>query len=382
MNRRELLKTGVMSVLGLGLSRCATRQAEPKPPARARLYLPPVDVSWERVIGTTVGLRAHRPYGFVLRAEKLDAKTVIHNYGHGGAGISLCWGTGQLAAEIALETGERRAAVIGCGALGLAAARQLQRRGFEVTIYAMSIPPHTTSNLALAAFTPTSGLVAPDRRTPEWDAQFRRAAESAYRELQLLAGDSYGVSWIYNYTTEVSAVTAENPLLANWPAEQVILGPGEHPFPTRYVSRRSILRIEPSMHLAAVQRDFLLFGGRVVVRKFDAPRDLMALSEPVIVNCTGLGSRDLFGDQELVPLKGQLTALVPQPEVTYATGVGPPSQPSRSLLHMLPRSDGIILGGTSERDVWTLEPNEEERQRIVEGHKQLFSTMRNHRLQT
>jgi glycine/D-amino acid oxidase-like deaminating enzyme len=343
--------------------------------------LPPADVSWDRVIRTTVGLRPHRPSGFALRAEKLDAKTLIHNYGHGGAGISLSWGTGQLAAEMALETGERRAAVLGCGALGLAAARQLQRRGFEVTIYAMTLPPHTTSNMALAGFTPTSGLVALDRRTPEWEAKFRRAAEIAYTELQLLAGAGYGVSWIYNYTgvEDLREVSGTNILLPHWPAEQVILGPGEHPFPARFAARRAFLRIEPSLYLAAVLRDFLLFGGRLVVRKFDAPRDLMTLDEPVLVNCTGLGSHQLFSDSELTPLKGQLTALVPQPEITYAiqgTGRRPGSGPQSLGLHMLPRSDGIILGGTSEKDVWTLEPNEEERQRIVEGHRQFFAAMR------
>jgi hypothetical protein len=40
---------------------------------------------------------------------------------------------------------------------------------------------------------------------------------------------------------------------------------------------------------------------------------------------------------------------------------------------MMSRHDGIILGGTSERDVWTLDVNEEERKRVVEGHMRMFS---------
>ncbi len=86
--------------------------------------------------------------------------------------------------------------MIGCGVTGLTTARQLQRRGFDVTIYAMSVPPDTTSNMSLAGFTPTSGLIENTRRTPEWTEQFRRAAQIAYRQLQLLAGPYYGVSWI------------------------------------------------------------------------------------------------------------------------------------------------------------------------------------------
>ena len=64
-------------------------------------------------------------------------------------------------------------------------------------------------------------------------------------------------------------------------------------------------------------RDVVLFGGKIVIRKFDTPRDLMSLPESIIINCTGQGSKTLFGDDELVPVKGQLTVCVPQPEVNY-----------------------------------------------------------------
>src|SRR5512145_3011325 len=105
-----------------------------------------------------------------------------------------------MAAELALEQPERRAAVLGCGVVGLTTARQLQRRGFQVTIYAASVPPDTTSNMSLAGFTPTSGLVQQPNRTAQWDTQFREAALIAYRRLQLLAGPKYGISWIMNYS--------------------------------------------------------------------------------------------------------------------------------------------------------------------------------------
>jgi len=239
MYRRTFLKAGGMAALGLGLGGCATRQSPRIRPAGPSLDLPPVNISWDRIIRTTVGLRPHRPSGCVLRVEKIDAKTVIHNYGHGGAGISLSWGTGYLAADFAIEHGDRRAAVIGCGAVGLAAARQLQRRGFEVTIYAMAVPPDTTSNMALAGFTPTSGLVEVDRRTPEWDTQFRRAAEIAYRQLQLLTGAHYGVSWIDSYSTmndlrAPGAGEAGSGLLpSSLQTGRVVLQPGAHPFPLK-----------------------------------------------------------------------------------------------------------------------------------------------------
>lgn len=385
MDRRMLLKTGSLAVLGLGLGGCASTKAARRTTAhsgfRPAVSLPLIEASWDRVIRTTVGLRPHRDSGFVLKGEKLDAKLLIHNYGHGGAGMSLSWGTGYMAAELAMEHAERRAAVIGCGAAGLTTARQLQRRGFEVTVYAMSVPPDTTSNMSLAGFTPTSGLVENDRRTPEWDAQFRRAAEIAYTQLQLLAGPNYGISWIYNYspTDQILGQSEPNDLLpSQLRTGQVVLQPGEHPFPTKYAIRRSSMRIQPSIYLDALVRDFLLFGGRIVIRKFDTPRDLMALSESIIINCTGLGSRALFDDQGLIPLKGQLTHFVPQPEINYQTTSAPGRTTGQGDIgtHMMPRSDGIALGGTSERGVWTLEPNDEARKRIVGQHIQLFAGMR------
>jgi glycine/D-amino acid oxidase-like deaminating enzyme len=372
-----LLTRGSLAVVGFGLGGCATRTTTPRAPTATRppVRLAPVNVAWERVIRTTVGLRPHRPQGFVLRADQLDGKTVIHNYGHGGAGMSLSWGTGAMAADLALAHGERRVAVLGSGVVGLTAARQLQRRGFDVTIYAAAVPPDTTSNMSLAAFTPTSGLYTNSLRTPEWDEQFRQAIRIAYRQLQLLVGPKYGVSWIYNYAPvdDPKMGRGTNPLMPDdTRTGNVVLGPGEHPFSYPYAIQRMELRFEPSIYLEALMQDVVAFGGKIRIRKFESPRDLMTLEESLIVNCTGLGAKTLFGDPELIPLKGQLVVLIPQDEVNYATSGGVRGSQPGVFVHMMSRQDGIILGGTSERDVWTLDVNEAERKRVVEGHMKMF----------
>jgi glycine/D-amino acid oxidase-like deaminating enzyme len=367
-----------MGILGLGVAGCFRGSGSMVSPA---LRLAPVQASWDRVIRTTVGLRPYRPSGFVLRAGRMDGKTLIHNYGHGGSGMSLSWGTGSMAADMALRGEARDAAVIGCGVAGLTTARQLQRRGFAVTIYAMTVPPDTTSNMSLAGWTPTSGLVDRSRRTPAWDAQFREAARIAYKQLQLLVGPDYGISWLDGYALRETAPPqgtegggeGDSLLPDDLRTGQVVLGPGEHSFPTRYATLRTSIRIEPSIYLEALVRDFRRYGGEIVIRKFDTPRDLMTLEESVVVNCTGLGSHDLFSDEELTPLKGQLTLLVPQPEVNYSTFGGLPG--TGGFIHMQPRSDGIALGGTSEEGEWSLEPDEEARLRVVDSHIRLFSAM-------
>lgn len=381
VQRRAFLRAGGAISVGVVTGGCASVLGGSHARRRPAVQLAPVDVAFERIIRTTVGLRPFRESGFIVRAERLDDRMLVHNYGHGGAGMSLSWGTARLAADLALEHTDRRAAVIGCGVVGLTTARMLQRRGFDVTIYALALPPETTSNMSWASFTPLSGVISAERRTPGWDAQFRSAAESAYRELQLLAGRHYGVSWIDDYAptdrvgtgstsveagrTQAEGAAAASPLLPGGVAlGRVILERGEHPFALRYAIRRPTLRFEPSTYLDALMRDVIAFRGRIVVRRFDTPRDLMSVAESLIVNCTGLGAKHLFGDAELTPVKGQLVVLVPQPEVTYTTG------------GMMPRSDGIVLGHTMERGVWTLDVNETERRRVVERHMRTFSAMR------
>jgi glycine/D-amino acid oxidase-like deaminating enzyme len=374
VNRRRFLEAGGAAALGLALGGCGSLRPAGRA-RRPRANLVPVEVAWDRIIRTTVGLRPYRPSGFVVRADRLDDRTVIHNYGHGGAGMSLSWGTAALTADLAIHHPERRAAVIGCGVVGLTTARTLQRRGFDVSIYAAALPPDTTSNMSFAGFTPTSGLVSSAHRTPEWDTQFRSAVEIAYRQLQLLVGPRYGVSWIDDYWPTNSAGAGESGprgdgsggdalLPAGLSVGRVHFGEGEHPFATRYARRQPSLRFEPSIYLDALHRDVLTFGGRVAVRSFETPRDLMTLPESLIINCTGLGAKKLFGDEELTPVKGQLVVLVPQPDVTYSTGT------------MLPRQDGIVLGHVMEPGVWTLDVNEEERRRVVEYHLRLFAGMR------
>ena len=106
--------------------------------------------------------------------------------------------------------------------------------------------------------------------------------------------------------------------------------------------------VETGRYLRQMIRDVQIAGGKIEVRKFATPADIAALPESLVFNCTGLGSRDLFGDQDLHPVRGQLAILEPQPEVRYAW-TGEPG-------YMFPRPDGILLGGTFELDQWDATP--------------------------
>jgi D-amino-acid oxidase len=374
-NRREMLRgVGLLAGGVLLNSACARRVQQSVSGStigatRSVRHLAPVNVAADRVIRTVVGLRPFRPSGFVVRAESLGDKLLVHNYGHGGGGVTLSWGTAYLAADLVRESGKTgAAAVIGCGVIGLATGRTLQRRGFDVTIYAKDMPPETTSNIAGASWSPTS-VIDEDHRTPAWDSQFERAARFSNRAFQLLVGDEYAVRWREQYNLgEFGYVdTWDHVMLRDlFPAARK-LDPSENPFPAKYAHVENTMFIEPSIYLNTLVRDFYIAGGRIRRVSFATPSQLATLSEPVIINCTGLGARELFGDSELMPIKGQLTVLLPQPEVDYAMiGMG---------LYMFPRRDGIVLGGTFERGVETLEPNGEAKQRILAGHQRIFGAM-------
>jgi len=341
----------------------------------------PVKVARDRVIREVVGLRPYRPEGFVVKAERIGPKLIVHNYGHGGGGVTLSWGTASLAVDLARDfvnarTGARRSlptrfAVLGSGVSGLSTAILLQRR-FQngpgtVTIYAKDLPPNTTSNIAGAHWSPTSVF---ESSTPAFNAQLRLACQISNRAFQLLVGNEYGVRWVET----LELMRNEASLQREMPGGNDLYRQIEiHKDPDRFfgfpfVRQYYTMLIEPSIYLGALLRDFYIAGGRVVVKQFRSREEIGRLTEPVVFNCTGLGARDLFGDEMLTPVRGQLEILLPQPEVDYCY---------LSSGYMFPRRDGIVLGGTWDHDDWNLNPNPEQSTMILETHTEIMKGLKN-----
>jgi len=330
MRRRELfVGLGAAAVLGA----CASAR-----PGRALLAaspapLPPVRLSADRIVKITVCTRPFRAQGPRLDVEQIGAKTVVHNYGHGGSGWSLSWGSSTIATRNALATGQRQIAVIGCGALGLTSATLLQRAGAQVTIYAKELPPQTRSTFATGSWTPDSRICLASQATPAFKQLWQQMARTSYLTYTNLLGlPGTPVEYIDNYDltdTPYQQAMARQPadtiqfadlqeeLIPELMTQPVDLAPGSHPFQIPYARRDTQMMFNLTAYQRLLVSDFVANGGKFVITEFHTPEDFSRLNESVLINCTGYGARALLGDQSITPVRGQVARLIPDQAVHY-----------------------------------------------------------------
>ena len=247
------------------------------------LQLSPLRASVDRITGITVCTRPFRAQGPRFDVEQVGAKTVIHNYGHGGSGWSLSWGSGAIATANAMATGERDIAVIGCGALGLTTALLLQRAGARVTIYAKDVPPNVRSSFATGLYTPSSRICLEEHATPAFKqtwAQMARQSFHAYQSFLGVSGtpvefiDSYFVSDDpageppRRVDTRPAFAELEPELLGDLLPHPVDFEPGRHSLGRRYLQRYSALMFNLTAYLRSLLAEFKPAAARSKSRSF------------------------------------------------------------------------------------------------------------------
>ena len=365
-SRRHVL-AGI-SGLGLaGVAGCATTSPASPAPARPGFQprvLAPLRMDMSRLTHMTVCLRPFRAAGPRLDVETVGDKRVVHNYGHGGSGWSLSWGSAQIAARNALEGGHRDIAVIGCGALGLTTALTLQRAGADVSIYAAERTPQTRSARATGVWSPDSRIADAARAPAAFGDVWERMARDSWAMHRTYVGlPGQPVFWNDNYILRDAPrpdATPQQP--TSEPTQPVIdfahysdrirdlgsrsrpLEPHEHPFPVDQARLGLTMTFNVAELAARLTADFLREGGRIHQMTFNTPADLSRLSEPVVVNCTGYGARALWGDATITPVRGQISWLAPQPEIDYSLYY--------SGVSVVPRPDGIVVQALGGSDMY------------------------------
>jgi glycine/D-amino acid oxidase-like deaminating enzyme len=359
IERRRFLKSAG-AVVAFGATGACRWLATPEPTnGQSLLQLPALRLGTDRITRITVCTRPFRAQGPRTDVEKIGAKTVVHNYGHGGSGWSLSWGAGTIAAANAMAAGERDVAVAGCGAMGLTTAICLQRAGARVTIYAKDLPPNVRSSWATGLYTPDSRIALEQHATPEFKRAWAQMSRQTYETFQSFLGVA---GTPVEYIDQFAVSDEPGPRRRNEPEGKpkfaelqreltpdlmpmpIEYRPGSHPFGPRYVRRNSQLMFNLASYQRILMDDFVAAGGRIEILEFKTPADFARVRERTLVNCTGYGARALLGDSSLIPVRGQVARLIPHPESTYGVRYKDAS--------FVPRRDGLLVQIVGENDYY------------------------------
>jgi len=288
------------------------------------------------------GVRPYRNGSYRLEVDPAAGKFIVHNYGHGGAGITLSWGCAAKVCDIVREhlaaSHDTNIAVLGAGVMGLTAATLLLDLGLNVTIYSDRKPGETTSSKAGGQW-----AVSVVEFTGKRD-ELGEIVRAAYTTFKNSIGKGFGVSERPNYT----ATRSHNLDIV------LTLAPGLIPEPVRLPRmpfeghtgpgwEYQTLLIEPPIFLPRLEMDLTARGVAFISKRFASKSEVLAtLTENIVINCTGLGAMTLWNDPKVTPIKGQLAMLPPQPNLQYLYGQNG---------YMFPRADHVVIGGTFQSGV-------------------------------
>jgi D-amino-acid oxidase len=208
--------------------------------------------------------------------------------------------------------------VVGAGVVGLTTAVCLRSLGVEADVITRDPPEATTSAVAAALWFPYRAL--PADRVTAWSA-------ASYDELSRLAGVA-GVRMLAG--TEVLDPGAPDPWWRDAVPDLRRTGGG---------LRFTAPVVDTSVHLPWLADRLRALGGR--------------LAQRTVVNCAGLGARELAGDPSLNAVRGQIVR-VAAPGVTE--WVVDQRDPER-LVYVVPRERDVVLGGTAQEGDEDREPD-------------------------
>ena len=238
----------------------------------------------------------------------------------------------------------KKIAIIGAGISGLSCAYLLsENKNHNITVFAKEFSPNITSNRAAAFWFPYH--VRNDKRAIKWS----KSSYAFYK--QLTTDDATGISMkkLIKAIPE-KLVEEDNSWIEFIPEGECTTLPAEELKPDiKKAYAVTVPLIETQIFLPYLQH---IFEQRNVV--FERKR-INSFDEipgfDILINCSGLGSRDLCHDTSVIPVRGQVALLQPQTSLPIYLDNDTP-------LYIVPRKDATIVGGTYEADVYeeTTEP--------------------------
>ncbi|MBN8831034.1 MAG: FAD-dependent oxidoreductase [Sphingomonadales bacterium] len=370
VERRTMLKGSLGAAAFAGLQACtpAARVAHastppPVPAPGKKVALVPIRVTPDQLIDVKCCIRPLRAAGPNLGTETIGDRLIVHNYGHGGSGWSLSWGSADVAVGKAMSVLPGEIAVIGCGIIGLTTAVLAQQYGLKVTVYARDMIQRTRSFRASGSFTPSSRVALTEPAGPAFGDLWEQMARFSWKAFRTCIGlpgkpveftDSYGLydappqrrtrtgdpAITDSYATK--GVPVQNSEFAHLDSRirdivppSIALPPEENPFNAPYATRASQMHFNFPSYAHMLLTEFFGRGGQYVARDFATPAQFAQLKEKVVIHCTGYAARDLMQDPSVIPVRGQTGWLVPQPDAPYSVHY-------RNVM-LLSKADGVAV---------------------------------------
>lgn len=238
--------------------------------------------------------------------------------------------------------------VVGGGVIGLATAVVLAERGLRVRVWTREPAERTTSAVAGALWWPYH--IEPMARARAWAL---RSLE-IYEELAERPEET-GVRLVDGIMGETDLDEVES-----WAAGRLagLRRTTGREYDAGTGVRVRLPLIDMSRYLPWLRQRLLRAGGTVEERTVSG---LAEAEAPVVVNCTGLGAGRLAADPSVRPVRGQLV-VVENPGIdTWLVSTGPDG----AMAYLFPHHGRLLLGGTAEDDVWSLEPDPAVAEEIV-----------------
>lgn len=225
--------------------------------------------------------------------------------------------------------------VIGSGVIGLSSARCLQSAGFSVRILTREMPLDTTS-VAAGAVWSGSALAG---RSRDW------AAASLRYFLPLTRQPGSGV--ILQRMREVYTEVMPDPWYADLLPAFDRVPAADLPAGLVDGYLMDVPMIAPPIYLQALHDQFLAAGGNIETRDVES-LDEAAAEADLLVNCSGIGARQLADDAAVYPMRGQ-TMLIDAPDIAQGY------MDNERVDHIFPRADGVLIGGVKLDGDWRRE---------------------------
>jgi len=240
--------------------------------------------------------------------------------------------------------------VLGTGVSGLSSGILLLKNGYEVTIWAKDLPPNTTSNKAGAFWYPY--LSNPQDKVTKW-AKFTLE----YLKKEFLNDPKTGC--IMRTATEIFDTKVDEP---GWKGAAEYRRPTENELPKGYIDGYQVeaVMMDTSYYMDYLVNIFKNLGG-IIIQKTVSNIDEAFAEYNNVVNCTSIGSKELFNDSSLYPVRGQIVKVKPN----GFNQVIADDAAHNNLAYIIPRINDIILGGTAQVNDWNLEVNPEDTKEIL-----------------